>query len=121
MAWHHLVLIITSHAQRRDTWHTATRSAGHHALPAHTVDRALFLLSKVRPSMVVTDVELEDGRVLVLLRHLRAVEPLAPVVVVVLGDVTAEEQEYIAADTLTHVRPADAPIGRILDEFLAAA
>ncbi len=121
MARHHLVLIITSDAQRRDTWHTATRSAGHHALPAHTLAHAIFLLGKVRPTLVVTDAELEDGRVLALLGHLRAVEPLAAVVVVVFGDVTVEEQEHIAADTLSHVRHVDAPLGQILDEFIAAA
>ena len=120
MARHHLVLIITSDAQRRDTWHTATRSAGHHALPAHTLAQAIFLLGKVRPTLVVTDAELADGRVLALLRHLRAVESLTAVVVVVFGDVTAEEHEHIAADTLSHVRHRDAPIERVLDEFITA-
>lgn len=74
----------------------------------------------MRPSLVVTDAELEDGRVLALLRHLRAVEPLAAVVVVVLGETTPEEREHIAADDLSHVRPGDAPIGLVLQEFLAA-
>ncbi len=120
MARHHLVLIITADAQRRDTWLTATRSAGHHALPAHTLERALYLLGKVRPRLVVTDAELADGRVLALLRHLRAVEPLAAIVIVVLGDVNAEEQEHIATDSLSHVRPVDALIERVLAEFIAA-
>jgi DNA-binding response OmpR family regulator len=117
----HLVLILTSNAQRRDIWQTATRSAGHHAPPAHTLERALFFLSKVRPRLVLTDAELADGRVLALLRHLREFAPYARVVVVVFGDVTAEEHEHIAADTLTHVRRVDAPIGQILDELIAAA
>jgi len=75
----------------------------------------------VRPSVVVTDAELADGRVLALLRHLRAGEPLAAVVVVVFGDVATEEQERIAVDSLSHVRSVDTPIGQVLDEFIAAA
>ncbi len=117
----HLVLLLTSDTQRRAAWRTATRSAGHHALSAHTLERAIFLLSKVRPTLVVTDAELTDGRVLALLRHVRAVEPLSAVLIVVLGETTPEEQEHIVADNRSHVRPVDAPIGPVLDEFLAAA
>jgi len=119
MARHHLVLIITCDAQRRDTWHAATRSAGHHALPAHTLDRARFLLGKVCPSLVLMDAELGDGHVLALLRHIRAVEPLTRVVVVVFGDLAPEEHEHIAADDRSHARHKDTSIGQVLDEFLA--
>ncbi len=116
----HLVLILASDMHRRAAWHAATRNAGHHALSAHTVERAIFLLSKVRPTLVVTDAELTDGRVLALLRHARAVEPLSAMLIVVLGETTPEEREHITADDLSHVRPGDAPIGLVLQEFLAA-
>lgn len=117
----HLILIVSSDARRRDAWHSATRRAGHHVLPAHTLERALVLLSKVRPALVLADGALDDGRVLVLLRHVREVEPLARVVVVVLGDVTAEEREHIATDDLSHVRRTDARVEQVLDEFLDVA
>lgn len=117
----HLILLLSSDAGRRDAWRTTTRDAGHHALTAHTVARAIFLLGKVRPSLVLADGTLEDGPVLHLLRHVRGVGALTRVVVVVLGDVTVEEQEHIVADPLSHVRPQDAPIGQVVDEFVAAA
>ncbi len=117
----HLILLLSSDAERRDAWQRTTREAGHHALTAHTLARALFLLAKIRPSLVLADGMLEDGPVIHLLRHVRAVGPLARVIIVVLGDVTTEEQEHIAADARSHVRPGDAPIGPIVDEFVAAA
>lgn len=113
--------LLTMDTQRREAWQAVTRRAGHHALPAHTLARALVLLSKVRPSLVLADVVLDDGRVLAFLRHLRATEPLKRVVVVVLGDLSVEEQEHIAADARSYTRPRDAPIGSVLDEFLATA
>ncbi len=71
------VLLLTSDTQRRAAWHGATRDAGHLALPAPTLQRAVFLIHTVRPSLVLADVELEDGRILALLRHRRGTEPLA--------------------------------------------
>ncbi len=117
----HLVLLLSSDDQRREAWHGSLRGAGHHALHAQTLERALFLISKVRPSLILAEGSLEDGRVLTLLHELRGHEPLRQVIVVVLGDVTAEEQEHIASDARSHRRPVDAHVRKIVDEFLKAA
>lgn len=117
----HLVLLLSSDTQRREAWYSSTRGVGHHALHAHTLERALFLISKVRPSLVLADGELEDGRVMTLLRHVREIEPLARVVVVVLGEVTPEEHKHITADDLSHIWQRDAPVEQVIDGFLSAA
>jgi len=117
----HVVLLLSSDTQRRAAWYASTRDAGHYALHAPTLERALFLVSKVRPSLVLTEGALEDGRVLTLLHHLRSAPPLQRVVVIVLGDVSAEEQDHIASDAQSYLRPFDAHVGQIVDEFLHVA
>jgi DNA-binding response OmpR family regulator len=82
--------------------------------------RALFLLGKVRPDLVLADVELADGRAPALIRTMRAIAALEQVPVVMLGAVTAEEHRDLARDSLVHVREvADVgAIGALLEEFL---
>jgi DNA-binding response OmpR family regulator len=82
--------------------------------------RALFLLGKVRPDLVLADVELSDGRAPALIRAMRAMAALEQVQVVMLGAVTAEERRDLACDSLVHVREAadDGAIGALLEEFL---
>ena len=84
--------------------------------------RALFLLGKVRPDLVLVDAELADGRVPDLIRAMRGVAALEQVRVVVLGAVTAEEHRDLARDSLVHVwEVADGAIGALLEEFLGRA
>lgn len=85
--------------------------------------RALFLLGKVRPDLVLTDAELVDGRAHVLIRAIRAVAALEQVRVVVLGAVTAEERRDLARDSLVRVREDadDGAVGALLEEFLDRA
>jgi len=117
----HLVLLLSSDTQRREAWSRSTRGAGRHALQAPTLERALFLMSKVCPSLVLTEGELEDERVLQLLRAVRTIEPLRRVIIVVLGEVTDAEQEHIASDPRSHLRPVDTRVEQIVDEFLNVA
>jgi DNA-binding response OmpR family regulator len=82
--------------------------------------RALFLLGKVRPDLVLVDAELADGRAPALIRAMRVVAALEQVRVVVLGAVTAEEHRDLARDSLVHVREVadDGAIGALLEAFL---
>jgi DNA-binding response OmpR family regulator len=82
--------------------------------------RALFLLGKVRPDLVLVDAELADGRALALIRGMRVVAALEQVRVVVLGAVTGEEHRDLARDSLAHVREVadDGAIEVLLEEFL---
>jgi DNA-binding response OmpR family regulator len=82
--------------------------------------RALFLLGKVRPDLVLVDTELADGRALALIRGMRVVAALQQVRVVVLGAVTAEEHRDLARDSLVHVREVadDGAIEVLLEGFL---
>jgi DNA-binding response OmpR family regulator len=87
------------------------------------MSRALALLAKVRPSLVLTDAELADGRAHALIRAMRAVAALEEVRVVVLGVVTAEERHDLADDYYVHVRQVDddTGIGGLLEAFLGGA
>src|SRR5438128_1388918 len=84
-----LVLVVCSDDQWLQARHAVVRRAGHRSLPAPTMARAVFLLGKVRPDLVLTDAELSDGRAHVLIRALRAVAALEQVPVVVLRAGTA--------------------------------
>ena len=114
-----LVLVVCSDDQRLQARQAAVRRAGYRSLPASSMARALFLLGKVRPDLVLVDAQLADGRAPALIRAIRVVAALEQVRVVVLGAVTADEQRDLARDSLVHVREVadDGAIGALL-EFL---
>jgi PleD family two-component response regulator len=118
-----LVLVVCSDDQRLQARHAVVRRAGYRSLPASSMARALFLLGKVRPDLVLVDAELADGRAPALIRAMRGVAALEQVRVVVLGAVTAEEHRDLARDSLVHVREVadDGAIGALLEEFLGRA
>ncbi len=79
----HLILIVSSDPDRLNARHGAIRHAGYHALPTRTVRHAVILAHKARPSVVLTDSALDDGRALSLVQALRTGEspdrsPLRP-------------------------------------------
>jgi PleD family two-component response regulator len=115
-----LVLVVCSDDQRLPARQAVVRRAGSRALPASSMARALFLLGKVRPDLVLVDVELADGRALALIHAMRGVAALEQVRVIVLGAVTAEEHRDLARDPLVHVREVadDGAIGALLEAFL---
>ena len=115
-----LVLVVCSDDQRLQARQAAVRRAGPKALPASSMARALFLLGKVRPDLVLVDAELADGRTPALIQAIRAVAALEQVRVVVLGAVTAEEQRDLARHSLVHVWEVadDGAIRALLEEFL---
>ena len=118
-----LVIVVCSDDQRLRARQAVVRSTGPKALPASSMARALFLLGKVRPDLVLVDAELVDGRAPALIRAMRGVAALEQVRVVVLGAVTAEEHRDLARDALVHVRQVadDGAIGALLEELLGRA
>jgi PleD family two-component response regulator len=118
-----LVIVVCSDDQRLQARQAVVRSTGPKALPASSMARALFLLGKVRPDLVLVDAELADGRAPALIRAMRGLAALEQVRVVVLGAVMAEEHRDLARDSLVHVREVadDGAIGALLEEFLGRA
>jgi len=99
----HLILIVSSHPGRLSARHGAIRHAGYHALPTRTVAHAVILAHKARPSVVLTDIALDDGRALSLVRVLRAREALRHIPVLLLGVPLPEEEDHLAHDPHTHI------------------
>jgi len=118
----HLILIVSADADRLQTRHAAMRRAGYHAMPTRTVAHALTLARKARPSAVLADVALADGRALALVQALRAVEALRHVQVIVLGVPTVDEADLVARDARTRVHPEadEAGLVTLLETVLAA-
>lgn len=78
------------------------RRRGWWTLGAGSVQRALSLLCKVRPTVVLADAALQDGRVAELLGEMRAVPPLANVPVIVLGGLTPGDRRAVERDPYAH-------------------
>jgi len=99
----HLILIVSSHPERLTARHGTIRQAGYHALPTRSVGHAVILAHKARPSLVLADIALDDGRALSLVRVFRAREALRHVPVILLGVPLANEEEDVAHDPHMHV------------------
>lgn len=78
------------------------RSRGWWTLGAGGVQRALSLLRKVRPTVVLADADLPDGRIADLLAQMRAVPPLANVPVIVLGSLALGDRRAVERDPYAH-------------------
>ncbi len=117
-----LILIVGPDPRRRAERHRRVRAAGHQALSAATAVHALALAGKVRPSVVLTEMDLGDeGRALALVRALRAREALRGVPVVLIGVLTAEEHAVVADDGRLRVHTgAEEALIALVDEVLAA-
>ncbi len=118
----HLILIVSSQPDRLSARHGRIRQAGYHALPTHSVGHALILAHKARPSVVLTDIALDDGRALSLVQVLRTREALHHVPVILLGRPLPDEEEHIVHDPHTHIYPnaeGDALIA-LIENHLAA-
>ncbi len=99
----HLILIVSSQPDRLTARHGTIRQAGYHALPTGSVGHAVSLAHKARPSVVLADITLDDGRALSLVRALRARASLRHVPVILLGVPLADEEEDVAHDPHTHI------------------
>ncbi len=119
----HIVLLVCSDDERLPARHGVVRRAGHTPLHAPTISRAIVLMHKVRPSLVLTDPELPDGYAHALLRALRAIVGMGQVMVVVLGVLPAEQHAHVAQDPHVFVRQVDndQALGEVLTEHLRTA
>lgn len=114
----HVVLVVSSRPARLDVRREVVRAAGHWPLPAPTAARALALAAKVRPSLVLADADLSDGRAATLIESLRGIPALTGVRVIVLGEVAPAEHDAVARDPWTRVQPIPDSVG--LHALLAA-
>ena len=101
----HVVLVVSSRPARLDVRQEVVRHAGHWPLPAAAIRRALFLACKIRPSLVLVDADLADGRAVALLAALRAVPALADACIIVLGEAPPAERDAVAHDRHARVCP----------------
>ncbi len=115
-----LVLIASSDPARLRAYGVMARDAGAYPLAALLLGRAIALVHKVRPTAVLVDVGLSDGRGLDLVRALRAVEPLAHVPVVLRGVCGLDERVHLRDDPWTHGVDTrdDAALGALLRDLL---
>jgi DNA-binding response OmpR family regulator len=97
-----LVLVASSDPACLRARGAMARDTGAYPLPAPLVARAIALVRKVRPSAVLVDVILSDGRGLDLVRALRAGETLGRVPVVLLGVAGPEERAHLSRDPHAH-------------------
>jgi len=120
----HLVLLVSADTEKLRRRHSAVRTAGYYVLSTATADHALTLARKARPSVVLADADLSQGRALALLHALRDVEPLQRVHVIVLGAPTSEEYAHITRDPYARVHPNadedEAGLVTLLHDVLAA-
>lgn len=116
----HLVFIVSSDERRLRTREMLARDAGHLALVAPSVARALFLLQKVRPNLLIVDAALADGRAGALVEHVRAVPLLRDLRIVVLGDAAPEERRQMARDGHIYLerREDDSAVTLLIAEIL---
>lgn len=115
-----LVLVVSSDPTRLRAYGVMARDAGSYALAAPLLGRAIALVHKVRPSAVLVDVGLSDGRGLDLVRAMRAVPSLAHVPVVLRGMCGPDERAYLPHDPWTHGVHTrdDAALGALLRDLL---
>ncbi len=84
-----VVLLIT--AEHEDAWQTVVRNAGYLPLPAPTISRALFLLNKVRPAVILLDAQVAGSEILSAVHELRLAPAVETVPLVVLGTLSREQ------------------------------
>jgi CheY-like chemotaxis protein len=118
----YLILIVSSQSDRLSVRHRVIRQAGYHALPTPSVAHAVALAHKARPSVVLTDIALDDGRALSLVRALRGHEALRQVPVILLGIPLPDEEEHLTQDPHTHVYhdANEATLLTLVDNLLVA-
>jgi len=118
-----LVLVASADPARLRAYEALVRDTESYALPTPLVVRAIALVRKVRPSAVLIDVVLSDGRALDLVRAMRAGEALSRVPVVLLGVPGPEERAHLSRDPHAHGLHDrdDAALGALLRGLLEDA
>ena len=86
------------------TWQTAIQQVGYLSLPADTADRALYLLHKIRPALILLDAEPNEIEPLVLLQDIRAIASAETTPVLMLGVPSPWDQAAMTRDPHVIVR-----------------
>ncbi len=111
----YLILVVSSDPERLHGYRATARAAGFYALPAPTLDRSIALARKVRPSLVLVDAGLDEGRALAVVGALRAAprpdKKQAPVVVV--GELTDQERDQVSGDPSIQAYPGGESAGLV--------
>ena len=98
-----VILVVDSHLPRLQARQALVRRAGFLPLPAPSVGRACALLRKVRPAMVLSEAQLDDGHSADLLQGLRAVASMEHVPMAVLGTLTPGEHRALTGASHVYV------------------
>ena len=106
-----VVLLIT--AEHEDAWQTVVRTAGYLPLPAPTVSRAVFLLNKVRPAVILLDAQVVGSEPFNAIHELRLAPAVEAIPLVVLGTLSREQQAAALREPGVLIRQA-ASAGDIL-------
>ncbi len=86
-----------------EVWQTAIQRVGYLSLPAPTASRALYLLHKIRPALILLDAEPNEIDLPALLRDVRAI-PSAETTPVLLLGVPPRDHATITRDPHVVVR-----------------
>lgn len=100
-----VVLLITGNHE--DAWQAVVRRAGYLPLPAPTISRALFLVNKVRPAVILFDAAGMGAEVLDAIRELRLAPTIDAVPVVIVGALTREQHAAAMREPQVLVRQVD--------------
>ena len=100
-----VILLVSADSDQCDGDAFVARRAGGMPLCAATLERALVLIMKMRPALIVVDARLPDGSALDLIAALRAHPRLIEAPAIVRGDLTPEEQRALSRDPQTVQRP----------------
>jgi DNA-binding response OmpR family regulator len=113
-----VVLLIT--AEHEDAWQTVVRNAGYLPLLAPTVSRALFLLNKVRPAVILLDAQVVGPEPFNAIHELRLAPAAETVPLVVLGTLGREQQAAATHEPQVLVRQVDSAGGilAVLEEVV---
>ena len=102
-----LILLVSAHAQRLLEHRAALQEAGHWlTVPAPTLDRALTLLSTVRPALVIYDAADADGLAQPLHQAIHGYFPHAKTHLLLLGNLAPDQHPGMSGDPCPPCRPA---------------
>lgn len=87
------MLIASSAPVRLEALRQSVRGAGFFPIATPTTRHALFLLTKVRPALILADAQLQDGDASAFLRELRRLPLIEEVPLIVLGTTRAAAPE----------------------------
>lgn len=89
-------------------------------MPATTLDRAIFLVSKVRPAVILCDAQLVGVQALATLRDLRTIPAIEQAPIVIVGALPREQYDAAMREPHLLIRQVDGAAGilAVLEEVV---